>query len=1021
MKQYIKWTAALLFSLVALTVSAQVKTITGHVITASDREPAIGANILIKGTTTGVAIGLDGKYSIQASSKDVLVFSLIGYVKQEIVVGDRTVIDIVMKEDNELLDEVVVVGYGSVKKQDLTSSIASVKGDELKSFSSGNVGNALQGKVAGVQIMNTSGHPGAAPKVLIRGISSFGGSDPLYVVDGIPMGNNLNFLNSNDIESMQVLKDASATAIYGTRASNGVVLITTKKGKAGKTTFQLDASYGVQMIRKPDIADGIEYARVMNERNTNTYGPSAQLPFPDMDAVTAGTDWWKETMNRVAPMQNYNLSFQGGNEKATYSGSVGYFKQNSQMDKGWWQKISARFNMEYKFSDMITFGQEFNPRYESWENTPNTINSILTIDPTTSVYIPIADRINDGKVDRTKPINWFARSKHNEVWNPVALVYRSGNDNNCQYGMSTNTYLNITPLKGLTFKTQLGLNLLFNEADSYTPIFYLDNLEKNDNSEVSRSHNNNFDYVWNNILTYDTKLGRHSLTVMGGMTMERYQYRTLSGSRKDLPNDNYLLHQLDAATGDMAISGNKSVNTMVSFLGRLNYNFDGRYYLTATGRYDASSRFPKANRWAFFPSVSAAWRISGEEFLRESETLSNLKLRFGWGQIGNQNISNGAYIDQIGTGYYVFGDGRDVVIATFPNSVSNKRLKWETVEDINLGVDLGLWRDKLTMSAEYYVKTSHDMLMQAKHPAYSGYPTWGSTVWSNVGSIQIKGWEVSLNYRNEAGEFSYDLGLTASHAKSKAKKLANGEALLDGTFAQGSGNITKTEEGTELANFYGYVADGIFQSQTEINSHSDDKGNLMQSSAVPGDLRFRDLNNDGKLDEKDKTYIGNPYPDVTLGLNLGAQYKNFDFSVFLYASIGGDNFNNAKYLRNAGNSNSNVVKGLYDDSWRPDNTGASNPRLAVADNNGNFAKVSSYFVEDASFLRCKTMQLGYTIPKHLMKGRSLRVYVSAQNLFTVTGYSGLDPEVGGGTLTSGIDNGIYPQPRTFLGGLNFTF
>ncbi|WP_320053506.1 TonB-dependent receptor [uncultured Acetobacteroides sp.] len=1017
MKRYFSWMLTLLLLFGVLQVSAQVKNIKGLVVSAKDKSPVIGASVIVKGTTKGAISDVTGTFTIKAEAKDVLSISAVGFKKQEVKVGNNTTLNVTLEEDTKLIDELVVVGYGTVKKQDLTTSISTVKGSEVKNFSSGNISNALQGKVAGVQIMNGSGAPGSTPKVLIRGISSFNGSDPLYVVDGVPMGNSLNFLNPSDVESIEVLKDASATAIYGTRASNGVVLISTKKGKESKITFNFDAYYGIQTLPKPELADGIEYAKVMNERKANA---GETLPFSDLSTVKSGTDWWDEVIRPTSPMQNYNLGFAGGDKKTTYAGSIGYFKQESQMDKGKWEKVSARFNSEYKFNKYITFSQTFNPRYESWVNTPDVISNTLSMDPTTPVYIPVEERINNGVTDRSKPISWFARSVHNQSWNPAGIVYRAGNDQNKQYAMTTNSSLAIEPIPGLVFKSQLGLNLRFDEYRSYTPIFFIDNLEKNDKDQVSSTHNNAFDYVWNNFVTYTkTFASKHNVTAMAGYNMERYSYSNLYASRKDLPNSNELLRYLNAATGDKGVSGVDNASSLMSYLGRINYNYDNRYYLTASVRTDGSSKFSENNKWATFPSLSLAWRASSENFMKDISWISNLKLRAGWGRIGNQNISDGAYIDQLSSGYYVFGGDRSAVIATYPSTVSNKDLKWETVEDYNIGIDLGLLNDKLTITGEYYTKESKDMLMETKYPTYSGYPTWLSRIWANVGSIQVKGWEASVNYHDEYNGLKYDIGLNLTHAKSKALKLANGSEILDGGF-QG-GNITRTIEGSVLAGYYGYVVDGVFQNQTEINSHTSNTGNLLQPDAVPGDFRFKDLNKDGVLNDKDREYLGNPYPDVTVGLNIKLEYKNFDFTTFWYGSFGNENFNTTKYALMSGANNANVKKGLYDASWRIDNPTNSQPRLTSADKNSNFNRISSYYVEDASFVRCKNIQLGYTFNKGLFANNKLRVSLSAQNPFLFTKYSGLDPEVGGGILNAGIDWGTYPVARTYLVNMSLSF
>lgn len=979
--------------------------------------PIIGANVVQKGTTNGTITDFDGNFELSLEGVEELQISYIGYLSQNVNVKGKNNVKIVLKEDLKTLEEVVVVGFGTTKKQDLTSAISSVKGDNLNKYKSGNVTNALQGQVAGVSVTTSSGVPGAEPKVVIRGISTFSDNSPLYVVNGVPMGTSINYLNPSDIESMEVLKDASASAIYGTRASNGVILVTTKKGKEGKVRFNFDSSVGLQTIENPGMADAYEYAKVMNQIANND--GKEDLPFADMSEIKANTNWWDEVMNTVAPMQKYDLSFSGGNDKIVYASSIGYFNQKSQLDKGFWEKISARFDMDYKFNKYISFGQELNLNYINKEPTPDVVPNMLRMDPATPVLIPEDERINDGVNDRTDPLSWYHRSIHNQAWNPVGAVARA-NSKEHRYKFISNSNLVVKPLKGLEFRSQLGLTFDFYEKDSFSPIFYIDNLERNQKSSVARNHNNTFNWVWNNTLTYKTTLDKHDITLMAGSTMEEYNYRNLYAKREDLPGSMSSMQQIDAATGNMSMNGNLVSSSLMSYFGRINYNYANKYYLTATARYDGSSKFIKNNRWALFPSVSAAWRVTEEEFMKSQDIFSNLKVRVGWGEIGNQNIDNGAYLNLLASSYYPIGAGQDLNIVYLPSTVSNPDVKWETVEDLNFGVDLGFFDNKLSLTAEYYIRTTHDMLMQAKNPIYAGYPTSDGRIWSNVGSIRVNGWEVSADYRDSYNDLQYNVGITASGAKNKALKLANGEALYDGK-RDGVNFITKTVEGGPISEYYGYICEGIFKNQSEIDNYTHE-GKLIQSKAVPGDLKFKDLNNDGIIDDKDKTNIGNPYPKVNIGINGSFSYKNFDLSVSLYSSLGGKNFNYSKYITDTGFNSSNVAKGTYENSWREDNVNASQPRLSSVDMNGNYSKASTYYVENSSFLRCKDLQIGYTFTGlHKAGINQLRVYASVQNLFVITGYTGQDPEVGGGTLSYGIDSGLYPVPRTYLFGLNIAF
>lgn len=973
-------------------------------------DPLMGVNVVVKGTTNGVTTDLDGNYKLNVSSKDVLVFTFIGYVAQEHVVGNKARIDVRLEEDSQLLDDVVVVGYGVVKKSDLTSSISTVKGEDIVKSVSGNAMNSLQGKVNGVQIAS-AGSPGATPKVLIRGVTTVNGSDPLYVVDGMPISGNINFLNNNDIESMEVLKDASAAAIYGTRGSNGVILITTKKGKAGKAKFSFNAQAGIQSIAKPSIADAAEYKQVVETRYANDGR--------DAGFVTSNynTDWWDEVINGAALTQNYQLGVNGGTDKFIYNVSAGYFKQDSQYDKGFYDKFNVRINTEYTFNKMVKAGLDIAPRVENWENTPNQMGAAMSMDPTTPVYRE--------KEDWTDNVySNFARSHNNETWNPVAAIYRPAGKSR-KYGVIVNPYLQIQPIKQLTLRTQYSANAYFQRSDSFTPAFNIDSAhEFNELSDISRTMNEWFDWNWTNTATYmDTFAEKHNITVMAGFTMERYGNHWVTGSSENTPNDSKPLQEVSAGQQNMQSSGSSSYNSLVSWLGRLMYNYDNRYYLTATIRTDGSSRFPKGSKYATFPSVSGAWRFKGEEFLKDVDWLNNGKLRLGWGRVGNQQISNSATLTLLGKADAVMGGDR--VIGTSINTVGNTNLRWETVEDYDLGVDLAFLDSRLEVTADVFVKQSKDMLYQRENLLVLGYPAWNSAIWMNIGSMQAKGWELSLNWKDQKGDFSYRAGLNLSGVQNKAKKFTGeGSPVYTGSAGGVNGSLIRNDEGGLISRFYGYEADGIFQNWEEVYAHTDEFGTRIQPTAQPGDIRFKDRNKDGKLNEEDRTFIGNPYPGLMVGLNLGASYKNWDFSADFYGTFGNDIFNATK-TRYSGANNSNVYAGTINKAWHGAGTSNDIPRLSVSDNNQNYTRPSSFYIEDGSYFRCKNLQIGYTLPKSLIKGdQTLRLFVSAQNLFTITGYSGMDPErpaYDGSVIETGIDAVAYPSPRTFLFGVDFNF
>lgn len=1007
MKRYL----FLLLSFFTLSLYAQQVKLTGNVSSASDKEPMIGVTIMVKGTPTGTVTDFDGNYSLEVPSNSTIIFSMIGYKTQEIKVNNRTHINVALAEDVEALDEVVVIGYGAVKRSDLTSSISTVKGEDLKSMASGNAMTSLQGKVNGVQVTNAGG-PGATPRVIIRGITTVNGSDPLYVVDGMPVGTNINFLNQEDIESMEVLKDASAAAIYGTRGSNGVILITTKKGKEGKTQFQFNTSIGFLTLSKPDVAGASEYEKVFKARYTND-GNQPVWNGKDNYTDAEGTDWWDETVKKVATMQSYNLSFQGGSEKIVYSGSIGYFRQNSHYDYGYWDKLTARFNTEYRFNKIVKAGMDFSPKLERWDDTPDLLNDAMRMDPTTPVMRPEEDWTNN-EYDN------YSRSHNSQVWNPVGSVARMDKSSD-EYGLLMNPYINIEPIKGLTIRSQFGVNARFRISDKFEPKFFIDNLEQKAQSYVERKTEDWIDWNWTNTINYMTTLGKHNINVMGGYTMEKFSKYWVMGSRDNTPSNLDELHYVNAGTLNQKSEGTNEYTTLISYLARAMYNYDNRYYLTASVRVDGSSKFPTGSKYATFPAVSGAWRITGEPFMQEQELFSNLKFRAGWGRVGNQNIDSNAYMTLINNADYVFGGDRN--LGTNVGSVGNPNLKWETVEDINVGIDMGLLNGRLNITADWFQKKSTDMLLKKENLLILGYDNWNGQRWVNIGKMKATGWEFSANWNDKVNDFGYELGINLSSVKNKTEKLVTNSPLLSGSF---NGDfITRTEEGEEVSRFYGYVADGIFQNQTEINAHTSEKGDKLQPNAVPGDIRFKDLNNDGVLDEKDKKYIGNAFPDLMIGFNTHFTYKNWDLVASFYGTIGNDIYNKTMEMY-SGTGGSNVYAGTFDKAWHGEGTSNDIPRLSVNDANNNYKRVSSFFVEDGSYFRCKLLQIGYTLPKSFSRYVGVRVSLSAQNLFTITNYSGMDPERAAlsgkdGIIETGIDGVGYPNPRTFLVGLNLTF
>ncbi|REE02220.1 SusC/RagA family TonB-linked outer membrane protein [Marinoscillum furvescens] len=1002
-----------LLTLVAMlsTIMAWAQQQISGTITA-DGEPLPGVTILEEGTTNGTITDIEGTYTLNLQGEDpMVVVSMVGFKTTRIAAKGRVEISLDLEEDVTDLEEVVVIGYGTATKKEITSSISTVKGEDLTKMTVGNVSESMQGLASGVQVISGGGGPGASPQILIRGIVTNRSTAPLIVVDGValPQGSNLNFLNPSDIENIQVLKDGSATSIYGTRASNGVIIVNTKRGKSGEAKVTFSASYGLKGLDKPEVADANEYARVVNQRAAND-----GLPEPyDLSTITESTDWWEEVYKDYASVENYNLQVSGGSEKLNYLSSVAYHKSKSHLEKGYWERATGRVNIDYSISDKLFLQQDFNPRYEHWENTPNQFWSTLRMDPLTPVYIPIDERQGRNEY------SIYARS-NNYVWNPVGAVNRSFNETHF-FGVFSNTNLEYDITDFLSVSSRIGLNFGQTRNEVFNPKFVIEpNLEENQQSSVATRFDQNFSYVWNNLIKFEKSYGKHKLNATVGYTAEYYQGHYLRGSRSDIILNDEKFRYLDATTGEsIQAQGNMNANSLMSYLGRVMYNYDQRYFISGSYRRDGSSRFPVANQWANFFSASAAWDISSESFFN-LPFVSGLKLKAGFGQVGNQNIPSSAFLFLVSDGSYVFGENEDRVITNQITQFGNSNLQWETVQDINVGIESGFMNDKLTLSVDYYVKESKDLLFATTLPLYTGSP---SDIMQNVGSFESKGLDISLGYNDKIGDWQLSALATLNTNESRAKALApgNDQLLAQKQAVFGNSFLKITELGKVVGLFYGYETDGLFQNQTEINSHSSDNGKLVQPAAQPGDMKFVDQNNDGELNEEDLTIIGNPFPDFYAGLNVSATYKNLDFTMQWYASVGNDVYNYMKYFQTSGAGETNVRKGLIDEVWTESNPDATIPRLTVTDQNGNFKRSSDYFVEDGSYARLKNLQVGYTI--NSLNAAKIRLYVSGQNLFTITKYSGFDPEVSSGGIINGygMDFGRYPMSRTFVLGLDLNF
>lgn len=990
---------------------AQSRKISGKVM--ADGESFPGVTVREEGTGNGGITDADGNFSFNISSDNaVIIFSYVGYITQRIQYTGQATLNITMQVDSQQLDDVVVIGYGTAKKREITSSITTVEAEDLNRMTVGNVGETLQGLAAGVQVFGGGGGPGAAPQIIIRGITTNTGSAPLIVVDGValPQGTNLNFLNPADIEDLQVLKDGSATSIYGTRGSNGVILVTTKRGGIGEPVITGSASFGLKALEQPAMSGANEYIQVMNQRQNadgapNLYDPTANF---------ANTDWWNEVYNDVASVQNYSAQISGGSEAVKYLTSMTYFRDESHLDKGYWERLTGRFNLDFKISDKVFLRQDFNPRYEHWENTPNVFWNTLSIAPLTEVFRPFDER------EGLNEFSIYQRSL-NLVPNPVATVARQFNESQL-FSMFSNTQLTVDITDHLSVSTRIGLTYDHLRTDVFNPQFQIFPVnEENQISNVTSRITTGFDYVWNNLIQYDREFGKHDIGATAGYVVERNQTNFVQGFNNEVPLTDPNFRFLNAAEGnsDQAF-GNEFANALESYLVRLRYNYDDRFFFFGSFRNDGSSRFPVTNQRANFYSVSGAWDLTNESFFNVS-FLDRLKVKAGFGQVGNQNIPESAFVTLVNSGDFILGENNNLVVTNFVSQLPNENLQWETVEDINFGIEGTALDGLISFNIERYRRTSKDLLFQTSLPLFTGAP---SLIWQNVGSFESNGWDITLGYNKKVSEFTISADATITTNESRVAELAPGNDQLFGQQRAefGNGFLKVTELGQTVGLFYGYETAGIFRSQTDINSHSTDEGTLIQPNASPGDLIFVDQNGDGRIDEEDFTTIGNPFPDFVAGLNLNFAYKKWDLNMQWYGSFGNDVYNYTKTFLTSGQSNRNVREGLINDVWTDANPNATIPRLTTIDPNRNFGRSSDYFVEDGTFVRLKNIQIGYNLPVEFAS--QFRITLTGQNLLTFTNYSGFDPEVaaGGGIINGlGIDFGRYPLTRTVLLGLNMTF
>lgn len=1015
--------------------------VTGTVTDAQDNSPLIGASVYLKGTTIGTTTDMDGKYSIQTTSpSDVIVFQYVGYQPQEVQVRDQKVINVALVVETKLLDELVVIGYGTVKKKDLTGSVSVVSAAELKKSNMTSLGSALQGRAAGVVISNTSGNPGASVSIRVRGVGSINrGAQPLVVIDGIPVGTGggaLTGLNPEDIESVQVLKDASAAAIYGTEGANGVILIQTKKGSSGApvVTFRVQSGFA-QLPKRMDILNADEYCNYYQaayEEYNRTHPqaprtmPLAYTPERRAEFGNISTDWQDLITVKQAWNQNYYLSASGGNEKATYMLSGNYLEENGVLITTWRRALSLKANTDFKITDKfrigenISFGTSQNRNQADQQGNPWVTAAIAS--PLMPVYNPDARGGYQGPDEYITGTN-----ERTNTYAELMLNKNTGRGNS----FFSSLYAELDLLKGLTFKNTLGLMYNNSRGTTWRPVYDLAQ-RSNPTNFLQESSYEGTKIVWDEQLTYTNQFGLHNITATAVHSMQKSHSDYIQASNSNFQYENLqVLGQGDPLSA--AASQYKGDVRFESYLARLIYDYNSRYFLTASVRRDGSSRFGKNNRWGTFPSVSVAWKFN-EDLLKNLTWLDMAKVRFGYGQTGNADIGDylyDAYISGSMEHVYTLGIPERAVFGAAPfYNIPSPNVKWESVNMTNFGIDVNMFGNKIQASIEYYNKLQDNLLVQLPLPLISGMSGDATPPWVNLGKMHNRGLEALITYKHSAGDFRYEITGNLTTISNKVDYLPAGDIIEDYNTAL---------VGHAIGGIYGYVAERILQESdfvTDENGHAVMNADgtytplfpKQQDRTSPGDIKFKDLNKDGTVNELDRTLIGKVIPDLVYGLTFNATYKAFDFSFAFLGEQGVDVYN---YYRSraglaSGDNTSKDENKLREvlNYWTPDNPVKNQTRISITDENNN-GRTSSWWIEDGSFLRLRDIQLGFTLPENLSKKLSisrLRIYAGATNLLTLTKYSGYDPEVrSSNILSTNIDGGNYPVPRSFTFGVTVDF
>lgn len=981
---------------------AQERVLSGVVRDAETKEPLPGANVIIKGTTRGTITDLNGNFSLRLQSGDeVLVVSFVGYNNKEIQPGSQQFVEVLLETEKVALGEIVVIGYGTVRKSDLTGSVSSVKAEEMTRITASNPVQGLMGKVAGVQVTNTSGAPGAAPVVRVRGVGTFNNSSPIYVVDGVIL-DDISFLNASDIASTEVLKDASATAIYGSRGANGVIIITTRSGSLtkGKTVFSYSGEYNLQMLaKKIDLLNGREFAIISNEIRPGS--------FNNVDAVP-NTDW-QDLIFHTAPMHNHQFSASGSTENMQFYFGVGYFNQQGIIDKSSYERLTIKMNNTYQLSKGIKLGNNLTIAPHKEQIAPNVTYSAYRAQPVLVPYYP------DGSFGVVY-----------NVGNPLADLKYSNNYNKGIRGVG-NFFAEATLLKHFTLKSSFGLDASYNKAVSFTPEFTVYNpdgtasQQQNVGSDLYKGTGDFLGWLWENTLNYSQTFGKHTLDAVAGYTMQDNSSESYGISGQNILRDgrdfwylqpSYLTNTINQFRN--SVDPNQYYS-MISYLFRVNYTYDGKYIFTTTFRRDGSSKFAPGNRFSNFPSFAAGWNITREKFMEAFPFVSNLKLRASWGIIGNDKI---IYTDRFSTVnanlVSVFGVNPTAWPAATYSKSGNPDLKWESTYQTDIGLETGFFQNKLTAEFDFYNKVTKDILVELSTPGYLGNGQ-GQKVRFNAASVLNRGLEFQVNWREKKNDFSYSVGLLGSTIHNEVLKIGGNvgiDSVLIGGYLGNGIPVTQSRVGLPIGAFYGYKTNGIFQTPEELAAYPH------SSQAEVGDLRFVDVNHDSKIDGNDRTFIGSPIPTFIYGFHFEAGYKDFELSLDLQGQTGNKIFNGKEVVRP---DPYNFEKHVFN-RWTGPGTSNTEPRPSFG---GYNYSPSDRFVQDGSFLRLRNITFSYALPSGLSDKLQLSkavLYLKGTNLYTLTKFTGYTPEIGSeDVLSNGIDNGIYPVTAVYSFGLNITF